>query len=204
MYRRYGYSGGYNLNSLWAILGVNVAVYIMYFALWYSGQDIIGYLALERSLVWPRLWTLVTSMFMHGPIIHIALNMLILYMFGSHVITLVGQRKFLLVYFVGGLAGNLLFILISPAAVVGASGAIFALLALLAVMMPKLRIVIFPLFIPMPLWGAVLIGLIVPLLIPWLFGYSVIAWEAHLGGAIAGAVFGFFFRRDRPRTIFYQ
>jgi len=176
---------------------------VSYVVINYISEDIFYYLALNRSWVWPRGWTLVTSMFMHGSIIHIALNMLILYLFGSYLIMLVGQRKFLLVYFVGGLAGNLLFILISPGTVVGASGAIFALLALLAAMMPKLRVVIFPLFIPMPLWGAVLIGLLVPLFVPFLFGYNI-AWEAHLGGAIAGALIGYFFRRNRPHIIFYQ
>ena len=187
------------MNSLWAILGANVVLLIISYVLFeYVDRDILDYLALERGLVWPYLWTLITSMFMHGGILHIAINMWMLYMFGSYVIMLVGQNKFLLVYFVGGIAGSLLFILISPGAVVGASGAIFALLALLAVMMPKMKVIMFPLFIPVPLWGAILFGLVATSFIPG------VAWQAHLGGAIAGAAFGYFFRRNRPRIIFYQ
>ena len=199
MYGRYGNSRRYNMNSLWAILGANVVLLIISYVLFeYVDRDILDYLALERGLVWPYLWTLITSMFMHGGILHIAINMWMLYMFGSYVIMLVGQNKFLLVYFVGGIAGSLLFILISPGAVVGASGAIFALLALLAVMMPKMKVIMFPLFIPVPLWGAILFGLVATSFIPG------VAWQAHLGGAIAGAAFGYFFRRNRPRIIFYQ
>jgi membrane associated rhomboid family serine protease len=202
VYRRYSNYRGYNLNSLWAILGANVVLFIITIAFFYVDRgildDVLDYLALERAKVWPYLWTLVTSMFMHGGLLHIAINMWMLYMFGSYVVMLVGQRKFLLVYFVGGITGGLLVIALTPTAAVGASGAIFALGALLAVMMPKMRVIMFPLFIPVPLWGAILFGLIATSFIPG------VAWQAHLGGAIAGLAFGLYFRRKRPRVIFLQ
>ena len=186
-------------------MGANVVFYIISIVLiYYVDEDVFDYLALNRSWALSRSWTIVTSMFMHGGILHIAINMWMLYMFGSYVIMLVGQSKFLLLYFVGGIVGSLLFILLSPHTAVGASGAVFALGAFLAVMMPKMRVIIFPLFIPAPLWGAILFGLIVASFIPLLFGYDLIAWQAHLGGAIVGAAFGFFFRRKQQSITFLR
>ena len=199
MYGRYGNLRRNNLNSLWAILGANVVFYIISIVLiYYVDEDVFDYLALNRAWALSRPWTIVTSMFMHSGILHIAINMWMLYMFGSYVIMLVGQSKFLLVYFVGGIVGSLLFILLSPHTAVGASGAVFALGAFLAVMMPKMRVIMFPLFIPVPLWGAILFGLIVASFIPG------VAWQAHLGGAIAGAAFGFYFRRKQQSITFFR
>ena len=72
---------------------------------------------------------------------------------------------------------------------VGASGAIFALGGALAVMRPKLRVVIFPIPVPLPLWIAVIGGFIILSLLPF------VAWQAHLGGLIIGFIAGYIFRR---------
>ena len=186
------------MNSLWALIGANIALFVFYFVIdaYVLEGDTLRYLALDRDNVWPYLWTIITSIFMHGGLWHILINMWMLYIFGSSIITLVGERKFLLVYFVGGIAGGLLFILLSSYRVVGASGAIFALGAMLAVMRPNLRIIVFPIFIPMPLWVAILLGLTATSFLPG------VAWQAHLGGAIVGVLFGLYFRRKQQRIIF--
>ena len=189
------------MNWLWAILGINAVMYIITLILFYHINPlyVVNYLALRRDLVWPYLWTIITSMFTHSPtyFLHIIVNMWMLYFFGSYIIRLIGERRFLLVYFAGGIAGGLLFILLSNTAVIGASGAVFALGAMLAVLNPKMRVIIFPLFIPIPLWVAILFGFVITSFLPG------VAWQGHLGGAVVGLAFGFYFRRRRPPAILF-
>jgi membrane associated rhomboid family serine protease len=139
----------------------------------------------------------VTNLFIHGGWWHIIANMLALFFFGTYLSRLVGQRRFLLIYFGGGILGNILFILLGPAfsIAIGASGAIFALGGALAVITPKLRVFIFPIPVPLPLWVAVIGGFIVLSFIP------SIAWQAHLGGLVFGLIAGYFLRR-RVRYFF--
>jgi membrane associated rhomboid family serine protease len=80
---------------------------------------------------------------------------------------------------------------------VGASGAIFALGGALAMLRPKLPVLVFPIPVPMPLWIAVIGSFVVLSFIP------SVAWQAHLGGLIVGLVAGYFFRR-RERRSYYR
>jgi len=105
---------------------------------------------------------------------------------------LIGTRNLLLVYFGGGILGNIFYLLIAPSPfsiAVGASGAVFALGGALTVMRPRLRVFIFPIPAPLPLWVAVIGGFIILSLFPH------IAWQAHLGGLVLGLVAGYIFRR---------
>ena len=104
---------------------------------------------------------------------------------------LIGEKKFLVVYFLGGIAGNILFILLAPpfAVGIGASGAIFALGGTLMIIAPRLRVFIIPIPIPVPLWIAIIVFLLISLLTPG------IAWQAHLGGLILGLGAGRYFKR---------
>ncbi|MDD4898888.1 MAG: rhomboid family intramembrane serine protease, partial [Methanocellales archaeon] len=74
---------------------------------------------------------------------------------------------------------------------VGASGAIFALGGTLSVLRPNLKVFIIPFPIPIPLWIAVIGGFLVLSLMP------SISWQAHLGGLIAGLVFGYYFKNKK-------
>ncbi len=87
--------------------------------------------------------------------------------------------------------GSFLFILLAPpySIAIGASGAVFALGGVLAVMRPKLRVFVFPIPVPIPLWSAVIGGFLIISLFPH------IAWQAHLGGLAFGLIAGYFFRR---------
>ena len=117
--------------------------------------------------------------------------MLALFFFGGYFSRLVGNKWFLVVYLVGGICGNILYLLLgNPYSIaVGASGAIFALGGALAVMRPNLRVIVFPIFVPIPLWIAVIGGFVL------LSFLSSIAWEAHLGGLLVGLAAGYVFRR---------
>lgn len=131
-------------------------------------------------------------MFVHAGLFHLFANMITLYFFGSFLNRLIGSGRLLLIYLGGGLMGGVFFVLLGTllnpdiaARAVGASGAVFALGGALTVMMPRLRVFIFPIPAPIPLWVAVIGGFIILTFLPF------VAWEAHLGGLLFGLVVGY-------------
>jgi membrane associated rhomboid family serine protease len=177
-----------NLNALWFLIALNVLIFIITLV---KPAEVIGLLGLTPALLPQQPWTIVTSMFVHGGFAHIFFNMISLYFLGSFFLRAAGERTFLAVYFLGGLAGNVLYVLLAPPNVtgIGASGAIFAVGGALAVLVPRVPVYIFFIPIGMPLWVAILIFLLLS------FVSSGIAWQAHLGGVLAGAVAGFLLKR---------
>jgi len=159
--------------------------------------SLLGSLALRPNHLPQQFWTVLTAMFVHEPftaggsgITHILFNMITLYFFGSFLVNIVGDRAFLLIFLVGGIAGNLLYLAVgSGAPVIGASGAIFAAGGALAVLRPRSAVYVFPIPVPIPLWIAVLGGFLLT------FAATGIAWQAHLGGLVAGLVTGLIFRQ---------
>ena len=181
------------MTAIWVLLAVNFMVFVATFI----APEGLYLLGLRPALLASRPWTIISSMFAHASLWHLIGNMITLFFFGSYLLRLVGEVRFLIVYFVGGLVGNALFILLAnPLSIaVGASGAVFALGGALAVMRPKLKIMIFPLPIPMNLWIAVIGGF---LLISFMPG---VGWQAHLGGLLVGLISGYIFRRKERATV---
>jgi len=190
---RYRSHQGFKVTSVWVLIAVN----LLFFVATAIVPGLIFIFGLQPATFLDSPWTIVTSMFIHGGLWHLIFNMLTLYFFGTYLVRLVGGSKFLIVYFGGGILGSILFILLAPAfsIAVGASGAIFALGGVLAMMVPKLRVFIFPIPVPLPLWIAVIGGFIILSFLP------NIAWQAHLGGLVIGLVAGYFFRK-RERRFF--
>jgi len=146
-------------------------------------------------------------MFVHDPGFwtHILFNMVSLYFLGSFLIRAAGEKSFLAVFFLGGLAGNLLVILyahLTGSTIIGygASGGVLALGGALAIMVPKAPVIIFPIPVPMPLWVATLIFFFILIILPMLAG-GVISWQAHLGGLLLGLIAGLILRKKRQ--IYY-
>ncbi len=189
-YRRYQ---RFKLSPILILIAVNFLLFIATFI----APGLIFLLGLQPAGFLLRPWTILTCMFVHSGLWHIIANMLTLYFFGTYLYRLIGQGKFLFVYFGGGILGNILFILLAPpfSIAVGASGAIFALAGALVVMRPKLPVLIFPIPVPIPLWLAVIGGFLILSFLPY------IAWQAHLGGLILGLIAGYFFRK-RERYFF--
>lgn len=185
-YRRYR---GPRLSPIWLLIGINL---LLFFAI-IINSELIFLFGLQPASLLERPWTIVTNLFIHGGIGHILANMFALYFFGSYLSRLIGERKFLLVYFLGGVVGNILYLLLaSPFSIaIGASGAVFALGGVLTIMMPRLRVFIFPIPVPLPLWVAVIGGFVI------LSFFPQVAWQAHLGGLVSGFVAGYFFRKRR-------
>jgi membrane associated rhomboid family serine protease len=177
---------GLNLTVIWLLIAVN----FLFFIATSVNQDLISFLGLQPTSFLDRPWTIVTNLFVHADIWHILGNMLILYFFGSFLYRLIGTRKFLITYFVGGILGNIFYILILPSSLpaIGASGAIYALAGALVVMMPNLKVLLY-FIVPMPLWVVVLVFFVLWSFIPG------VAWQAHLGGLAFGLIAGYYFRK---------
>ncbi len=134
-------------------------------------------------------WGLITSIFSHYGLMHFAFNMLMLYAIGRLFEHYLGGKRLLATYLLGGICGNLLELIIQnidflhEKMVVGASGAIFALIFAMAAYMPRFQISVFGLFN---------LNLRALAIILFLFNFFSIgandgtAHLAHLGGAIFG------------------
>ena len=73
---------------------------------------------------------------------------------------------------------------------IGASGAVFAVGGVLAVMRPKIKVLVFPIPVPLPLWSAIIGGFVIISFFP------NVAWQSHLGGLVFGLVMGYFLHRQ--------
>jgi membrane associated rhomboid family serine protease len=188
-----------NPTGVLIIILVNVLVFIATSL----DRSIIYHLDLVPATVTHEPWRIVTNLFAHNDFFHILSNMVTLYFFGTYMTMLVGETKFLITYFLGGLLGSVFYILYAlyapwgdpHAGAIGASGAVFAIGGALAVLRPNLKVLVF-FIIPMPLWVAVIGGFVLLTLISASLN---IAWEAHLGGLILGLMAGFLFKQRRER-----
>ena len=172
----------------YALIAINVAVFVAETAagapLGGGGHGVIfdkGYLLGPAIADQHQYWRIVSSGFLHDGLLHIAFNMLFLYIMGSMLEPAIGRLNFALVYFVSLLSaafGALLFQPGSPT--VGASGACFGVLGALIVV---------AYFRHIPIWQS---GLGITLLINIIFSLSVsgISIGGHLGGLVGGMITG--------------
>lgn len=194
----------YTTILIWA----NVIAFILFFVFVdvVNGEKLVSWIALMPSaiLAGQYLWTFVTSMFMHAGFGHLFVNMLSLMFIGNFVEKLIGKKRFIGLYFGGGLFAGLFFVLVALATssdlnvyAVGASGAIFALGGLLAVLTPRLPVLVF-FVIPMPMWAAM--GFLMFGLWALSSGFGLpIGNVAHLGGLIIGLGYGFYLKKKYPK-----
>lgn len=152
------------------------------------------------------LYTLLTSMFLHGGSLHLLGNMLYLWIFGDNIETTVGNFRYLLFYLAGGIAAAVAHIFFGGDSqcipMVGASGAISALIGAYLVMFPKSRIKMIFILSPRPFFvpAFLFIGF-------WIFqqffgllgAHDNVAYWAHIGGLGFGVLLGLYFRSTYPR-----
>ena len=190
---RYRTYQGFRLTPIWFLIILNLLIFIATTI----SRELIFLLGLLPAAFLQQPWTTLTNLFVHSGLWHIFANMLTLYFFGSYLSRLVGDGRFLIVYFGGGILGNILFILLGPpfSIAIGASGAVFALGGALTMMRPRIRVFVFPIPAPIPLWAAIIGGFVILSFIPF------VAWQAHLGGLVFGLIIGYFFRK-RERHFF--
>ena len=194
------------------LIAVNVAVYLFQLMLTDRGQDafILGFGLVPAYF---SVISVVTAMFVHGGFMHLAGNMLFLWIFGDNVEDALGKLGYLAFYLIGGVAAGALQFVLGPNSTipnVGASGAIAAVLGAYIVLYPQSRVLtaIFILFffdlveIPavffLGIWFLMqLLSGVGSLGVSNAAGGGTAFW-AHVGGFVAGAVVGFVLRaRDR-------
>ncbi|MGE5637891.1 MAG: rhomboid family intramembrane serine protease [Chloroflexota bacterium] len=115
---------------------------LVFVALWFvdSNELDIRYLAFSTTnLLNGRVWTLITTLFIHATILHLAGNMIFLFVFGNALEKEVGAAKTYLAFFVGGVFASLLgiFFYNPNVLLIGASAAIFTLTAVVMLVKPR-------------------------------------------------------------------
>lgn len=177
----------------YSLIGITFAVFLL---------QLVPGLALTDRLLYAGVysipgnfepWRMLTSVFVHstGLIFHVLLNMYTLWIFGQLLEGLLGRWRFLALYLISGLGGSVGVLWLSDprVGVVGASGAIFGLMGAFLVIQRRLGGQTTQLF--------VLLG--INLVIGFIPGFNV-AWQAHLGGLVVGALVGFIFVETRQRS----
>lgn len=214
---RSGSRGGSLMDRRLVAVPVIVAVNAVVFLAWQAARVdpaiervmAENFLVSTAHLLNGRLWTLLTAAFSHIDLWHIALNMIVLWSFGSVLERLWGIRLFVGFYLVAALVSSASHCFVSSAflhdpnvAALGASGAVSGLLLAFALLFPKHRILLFGI-VPIPALVGALAFVAIDLwgLVAQTQGGGVgIGHGAHLGGALCG----FFFWAGYLRTRFRQ
>ncbi|WP_458112595.1 rhomboid family intramembrane serine protease [Arthrobacter sp. R1-13] len=172
-----------------AIIAVCALVYVLQWVV--PGQFVIRQFAYNNFFISPEYgqfqpWRMLTAAFLHSPgfILHIVLNMYMLWMFGQALEPLLGRARFLAIYLLSAVGGSVGYLLLNPilvpgqqglVPVVGASGAIFGLFGAMLVVQRHRG------GDTRQLWVLIAINGVIGFIVPG------IAWEAHLGGLVTGA-----------------
>ena len=184
-----------------ALIAINVAIYLLTAAQGGGFNAPGGELFSKFVLVGPLVanggwWRLITAMFLHGSILHIAFNMYALWVIGTPVEQYLGRARYLGLYFVSGLAGSAGALLQSPITpVVGASGAIFGILGAMLIIEWQ---------VTGRLAGNAATFIVINLVIS--FAIPNISWGGHIGGLIAGILITLAYAHwgDRGRAQYGQ
>jgi membrane associated rhomboid family serine protease len=192
------------------LLILNFLFFMVMLVVLFRNPNASSFVALVPSqiIAGKQLWTIVTNMFMHADVSHLLMNMLSLVFLGSFLERVIGRRRFLVFYLSAGIFAGLFFVLFSylfnadlNVGAVGASGAIFGIAGVLAVLTPKLPVYIMFIPIAMPMWFAVILILSLLWLLSSVAGLPI-GNTAHLGGLIAGLLYGFYLRKKYRRKIY--
>lgn len=140
----------------------------------------------------PRPLTLLSAMFLHGGLLHLAGNMLYLWIFGPAIEDALGRGRYLLFYLLGGVLASLVFVLGEPAGMlpmIGASGAVAAVLGAYLVLFPRARVLVLFWFFFLVQTARVPALFLLGIWFLWQvlgLGGPGVAWMAHIGGFVAG------------------
>jgi len=135
-------------------------------------------------------WTFVTYFFLHYNLLHLAFNLLGLFVFGPQVEERLGGKSFVLYYFACGIGGAVLSLALTQVVqvglVVGASGAVLGVALAFAWFYPEASIFVFPFPAPIPARWLVTFAVAINLALAFLPGANGVAYLAHLGGMGTG------------------
>jgi membrane associated rhomboid family serine protease len=159
--------------------------------------------------------SIVQSMFLHGSILHIAGNMLFLWVFGNNVEDRLGKLKYIAFYLLSGVAATYAQSYVFPSSatpLVGASGAIAGILGAYLLMFPRARIkslvilVIFITMIELPAFIVIGLWFVMQLVssVGSVTADTGVAYMAHVGGFLAGMLLLLIFRPKRAQPVAYR
>ncbi|MEE8348613.1 MAG: rhomboid family intramembrane serine protease [Acidobacteriota bacterium] len=173
---------------------------------------IFGHQVLPSELVAiPATFSILTSMFLHGGIMHLGGNMLYLWIFGNNIEDAMGHGRFVVFYLLTGLVASMAHFLTdvtSEIPTIGASGAISGILGAYLLLYPRARVqVLIPLGIFWPVMkipAGFVLGFYFVLQLfqgtaSWGQGGGGVAWFAHIGGFLAGLILIAFFKKRTVR-----
>jgi membrane associated rhomboid family serine protease len=183
--------GGRSLVTNGLVTKILIAVNLVVYGLQYLLGDRIqyAYAMLTGPVVMPdgsiggvadgEYWRLLTSAFLHGGLLHVAVNMFGLYQIGPILERQLGRARFIAVYLISALGGSVAVYLFAPQnqLVVGASGAVFGIFGAAIVLWHKLGQDIRPAFVVLA------INVVINI-----FGRSFLSWQGHVGGIVTGIV----------------
>ncbi len=193
---RLPYAGFY----AYAIIAITVLVYVVQVLF----PRLTDAFILSASTLLTHPWGIVTSIFLHGSLMHLFFNMLALFFFGPLLERRIGSGRFLGIYFGTGILAGLAQVFVFPgSAVLGASGAIFGVLGTLTVLMPDLVVYLY--FVPLKMVYVTILFAVLDLF-PVLTGTSDgVAHIAHLTGLAIGLAAGFYYRqKNKVRNARWQ
>jgi len=181
----------------YAIMAIAGVAYVLQFLLPFAlGSDVVGRL-LMYGPVFTTLapgapfepWRMLTYAFVHGSILHIAFNLITLWMFGRVLEQAFGPLRYALLFIVAAMGGALATAIVAPGSfVIGASGAIFGMFGAYFFVMRQARMDTRSLLVLVAI--NVVMGFVV----------SGIAWQAHIGGLVVGGAAGAILVRDARRA----
>lgn len=185
-----------------ALIFINIIVFI------FTDPELWGYYPVKYYGFQPdaflrgEYYRIITSLFLHANSLHIGFNMLALFLLGSSLEKKIDPLRYLLVYLIGGMIGNLAMFLplfYTPDSIgIGASGAISSLVGLGTFLCPG-KLVLFPSILPLPF---VVAGAIYFLLTAMnLFTPSEIGYPVHMTSLIVGMIFGLFWSKNWIKGI---
>ncbi|MCR6702228.1 MAG: rhomboid family intramembrane serine protease [Dokdonella sp.] len=198
-----------------ALLIANVAIFVLqqwfdewlivHFALWPLGpHQVYGIENGVALRVGFEIWQVLTYGFLHGSVMHIAFNMLALWMFGGPIERLFGSRPFAIYYVVcviGAAAAQLVVVSFFTGGfypTLGASGGVMGLLLAFGMMYPQARVMALLIPVPMPAWLFVILYGVMELIFGITRTQSGVAHFAHLGGMVVGWVLILYWRGRLP------
>ncbi len=178
----------------WSIIGITLFVFALQLLI---GNTVINELAYVVPLTYEEPWRMLTAALVHSnrSFLHVLFNMYSLFIFGPMLESMLGRSRFVALYVLSAIGGSVAVLLSAftpfggSGVVVGASGAIFGLLGAYFVIARRL--------------GGNAVQLLIVIGLNLAIGFIVpgIAWQAHIGGLIVGALVGWIFTTTRgPRN----
>ncbi|MBA4380549.1 MAG: rhomboid family intramembrane serine protease [Anaerolinea sp.] len=176
--------------ATYTLIGLTVFIYLLQLLGQQFNFDIVTSLGIKYGyfILKGQIWRLVTPVFLHGSILHIAFNMYALFNFGRGIEARFGHLRFLALYFLSAFAGNVLSFVLTPAASLGASTAVFGLLAAEGTFLFQNRELLREQF------RRIITSILYMAAINLIFGFTISGIDnwGHIGGLLGGVLFTWF------------